>query len=1277
MMNEISTSAGLNKCTSTALSTNKLQHMFRDEAENNPDAIAVSFGSEQLTYSQLYNLSMSMAGSLAKLTKQKNEYIGVYLESSIELMTSVWGIVQAGSAYIPLSTEYPDERIKYMIKDSGLKYVVSTKDLAPKLEAMLNDEVQVLEIEELCAYECEPELKSNLSYSDSDIIYVIYTSGTTGKPKGVLISNASITNQMKWLQQEFKLDGETKILQKTPTSFDAAQWELLSNTCGTHVVMANSADYKDPDKIIEQVSQHRVTHLQCVPTLFSAILDSDNVALCNSLEKVFCGGEALAKHLVQDCHDALPHVQVINLYGPTECTINSSFFVANDPDALSDTVSIGKPVGNMNYCVLDKSLANVKQGEVGELHISGVGLAVGYLNRQELTNEKFISVPGKQGKFYKSGDLVYQDEIGNYHFVGRTDNQVKLRGYRVELDEIRSQIETHPWVNHAALLIKECENTKFQTLHAFVELNPKESALMDQGNHGQHHLSKSSRTQAKMQLANASIRNDEIKGIKLSGHEPSEQQTQQVYSRKTYRFFDGGKVNKGNILDLLACPVMTGDVKALSSLTATEIGELLRYFGQFHSKDRLLPKYGYASPGALYATQMYIEVAGIDGFEDAFYYYHPIKHELVKLKELAEPSATKMKVHFVGHIAGIEPIYKNNIAEVLEIEAGHMLGLFEYVLPQYGLGIRCSQFDKEIVQDVLLNSEDLYLGSFDIDCHTNCHIEDELELYVQVMNDGVNGLQEGLYSYQNQELVAVADEYILKKETIAINQAVYDRSSFGVSMCNNAPLNWLSYIQLGRKLQLLQMNDLNLGLMSSGYSSKSGNPLPSSKKIKAVLGKDLSASYFAIGGKVSQQQRVDTGMSEDVIHMKGPLELLKDDLNKYLPHYMRPNNIFIIDKLPLTLNGKVDTKALSEIETETEKKEFINPKTSDEIRLHKIWKKALKKEQLSLNDNFFECGGNSLIAVRLINQMNETFGIELPMQVFFEAPTIMDILEFIYAKGHNAASRLIEFSNQVKEAPIMQQDSIYCWPGLGGYCMNLLPLAKSVPECHHFYGVQSFGVNPGEEPYETIGQMAHADIELIKQRQPTGPYRIWGYSFGARVAFEVAYQLEQMGEAVSEVVLIAPGSPRVDEAEDLRVATYTDRTFVTILYSVFMKRIEGPQLERCIAETKDRASFIQFINAESPMLSIEFIGRVINIVEKTYEFKYTFEELNQRSIKAPISVFKAIGDDYSFIEQEQFKSFFKQVHELACDHYQVLSEEHSQQLVDLIASVNRLTPQVA
>ncbi|MEU5362406.1 amino acid adenylation domain-containing protein [Streptomyces sp. NPDC005925] len=1298
-----------------------LPDLLRQQAQERPDAAAVIFRDTVHTNRELVERSEELAARLWNLGVRGDTCVGLFAESSLELMVGVWGILSAGGAYLPLSPDYPADRLRYMLEDARADVVVCQKGLESRLARLLPPGTRVVGLTADGEPAPAPAEDGRTLSEDGQktlphhLAYVIHTSGSTGKPKGVMIEHQSIVSQLGWLRETHGIGPGVRVLQKTPMSFDAAQWEILAPALGATVVMSTPGSYRDPEELIRIIARHEVTALQGVPTLLQALLDTEELDRCTSLRQIFSGGEALSRGLARRLLDTLPGHTLVNLYGPTECTINASSFTVREEDLDGGPlgIAIGTPTAGTAFHILDDAGEPVATGESGELYISGVQLARGYLHRPDLTAERFVERPlgpdGAPVRLYRTGDVVHADSDGVVHFSGRADNQVKLRGFRVELDEIRLAIESHDWVRNAAVAVRDNPRTGLPGLVACVELSPREAALMDQGRAGAHHQSKRSKLQVKAQLSNPGLRSaDDLAGrpaVDLPGRTPTPEQRRRVFTRKTYRFYEGEReVTGDDLLRLLDRRPAAAAPRTPAGLSRAELGEILRWFGQYHSEDRLLPKYGYASPGALYATQMYLETNGIAGLAPGVYYHHPVDHSLVQVGPASAESAPAdarepyLHLHFLGIRQAIEPVYRNNIKEVLEIETGHMVGLFEEVLPAHGLGIRDLAFVPGAAARLGADDEDYYLGTFALTPGDLPPPDDGAQLYVQAHPGAVPGLPAGQYHFRDGRLEHLTDELIERRHVIAINQRVYERSSFGITVTTGAREPWLQYIDLGRHLQRLQLNEERVGLMSAGYSSQSGNDLPAARRFADLLrttrGTTPGPVYFFVGGRVSEEQWHGEDMKEDVVHMQGPAEMIRQDLAGLLPDYMVPSRVVVLDRLPLTANGKIDAKALAlaeETALDADQAPFVAPRTATEKRIAALWQTAMKCDSVSVLDDFFGSGGNSLIAVSLVHRINRELGTGLPLQALFEAPTVERLAQRIDADHAAPASRLVLLHGEPGHGAAGRGKTgggksgrgdaarpVYCWPGLGGYPMNLRTLARDLDLGRPFHGVQAHGINAGETPYATIREMAARDIEEIRRHQPEGPYTLWGYSFGARVAFEAAHQLEQAGERVDHLFLLAPGAPRV-RARQAEVhgtrASYSNEAFVRILYSVFSGTVEGPTVEKCLRSAVDDETFAAFTHGEHPHLDLESIRRIIRIVTLTFDFTYTFHELAERRVRAPVTIFKATGDDYAFIENSTgYAARPPAVVDLTADHYSMLKESGVGELVRAIRNRLRRRP---
>ncbi|MFG3037660.1 amino acid adenylation domain-containing protein [Streptomyces sp. NPDC048330] len=1227
-----------------------LDRMLHAQTLEDPHATAVTWGEGSLSFGELAEAALVVAGRLRGLGVGADTRVGVFVEPSCELVVGVWGVVCAGAAYVPLSPEYPEERVRYMIEDSGTRIVVTQEHLRHRVAELAPRGTRILTLDGPA--EVEDPGPPPYTIAATDLAYVIYTSGSTGRPKGVMVEHRSIVSQMRWMAEEHGLGPGAVVTQKTPMSFDAAQWEILAPAVGASVAVGPPGVYRDPEGLIDAVRAQGATMLQGVPTLLQALVDTERLGTCTTLRRVFSGGEVLSRNLAARLLAELPDVELVNLYGPTECTINASSYTVDRATVGADgppAVPIGRPARDTTFHIRD-----------GELCIGGVQVARGYLDRPELTAERFVTTETGE-RLYRTGDLAHWNDDGTVQFAGRADNQVKLRGFRVELDEIALAVEDHDWVRNAAVIVKDEPRTGFQNLVACVELSPREAALMDQGDHGAHHQSKESKLQVKAQLSNAGTRDDaDLAGrpaVQLPGVTPSALVRRAVFARKTYRFYDGGPLTRADLLAVLARRPEGVGSRAVGSLTLADVGGILRWFGQFTSEERLLPKYGYASPGALYATQLHVEARGIAGLEPGTYYYHPVRHRLYLTAPGTSDGAPHLRFSFRGKRSAVEPVYRNNVQEVLEIEAGHMTCLFEEILPALGLDVR--PYDAPGTP----GDPDVFGGVEVVPHDPETSGDPQVDLYVQVHGTAIPGLPRGHYAYAGGDLLPLSDSLVERKHVIAINQAVYERASVGITAVSRTTDPTRAYIDLGRTLQRLQLGEHGLGFMSSGYSSRTGHPLPAARRVDEILaaaGRPTGPSYFFVGGRVSDEQRLGEGMYEDTVHMKGPAEMIRDDLVHRLPDYMIPNRVVVLDRLPLSANGKVDTKALADlavVNAGLHGRPHVPPRTRTESRLAEIWAAALKYEDaaaVSVLDDFFESGGNSLIAVALVTRINRAFDARLPLQILFERPTVEKLAHQLDGAAATPASRLVRLHAPGAQPPV------YCWPGLGGYTMNLRHLAEEVGIDRPFYGVQAHGINRGEEPYSTIRDMAAADVAAIRRRQPHGPYTLWGYSFGARVAFESAHLLEAAGEQVEHLFLIAPGSPKVRSSE-AGGADYANPAFVTILYSVFAGLVDPT------VTAADRASFVSRVASDLPSLDPDLVSRIVAVVEETFDFTYTFRELRERQVHCPVTLFKAQGDDYSFLDHTTgWSTRPPTVVELDADHYSLLRQPDLRELVKKI-----------
>ncbi len=401
--------------------------LFAAQVARTPEATALIFEDQELTYAELDAASNRLARLLVERGAGPERVVALVLPRSTYLVTAILAVLKSGAAYLPLDPGYPAERLAFMLEDAAPAVVIDGE-------------------EPLDGYSDAP---LNVDVAPQNPAYVIYTSGSTGRPKGVVVPHEGIVNRLLWMQDEYGLTAEDRVLQKTPSSFDVSVWEFLwPLITGATEVVARPDGHKDPAYLARLIREREVTTVHFVPSMLQVFLQEPTVSQCTSLRRVLCSGEALPLEAVTHFNlDAGLH----NLYGPTEASVDVTSWRTSTADP---TVPIGRPVWNTSTYVLDGNLRPVPPGTPGELYLAGVQLARGYLGRPGLTAERFVASPFG-GRMYRTGDMVRFRADGALEFLGRGDEQVKIRGFRIEPGEITATLAEHEGVAHAVVIARE------------------------------------------------------------------------------------------------------------------------------------------------------------------------------------------------------------------------------------------------------------------------------------------------------------------------------------------------------------------------------------------------------------------------------------------------------------------------------------------------------------------------------------------------------------------------------------------------------------------------------------------------------------------------------------------------------------------------------------------------------------------------------------------------------------------------------------------------------
>jgi amino acid adenylation domain-containing protein len=469
--------------------------LFAAQADWTPEAVAVRFEGESLTYRELDERSSRLAWHLRGLGVGPDVVVGVALERSLELIVALYAVHKAGGAYLPLDLSHPDERLGRMVEDSGAMVVVTLEayrtrfagphPLAPSPApppslrgrgGISSSEgggaplpgredggagegmgVRVLCLDtEHEVIAAEPTTRPPLEIHGDHLAYVIFTSGSTGAPKGAMNTHAAIANRLLWMQDAYRLDASDHVLQKTPSTFDVSVWEFFwPLLVGARLVVARPEGHRDPSYLLRTLIEEEITVLHFVPSMLQVFLEEPGVEQATGVRQVMASGEALPADLARRFFERLPGARLHNLYGPTEAAVDVTAWTC-EPDSAEAVIPIGRPIANLEIRILDRLARPVPVGAPGELCIGGAGLARGYLGRPDLTADRFVPDPERTGgRLYRTGDLARWRADGWLEYLGRIDHQVKIRGMRIEPGEIEAALAAFPAVRDAVVLARQ------------------------------------------------------------------------------------------------------------------------------------------------------------------------------------------------------------------------------------------------------------------------------------------------------------------------------------------------------------------------------------------------------------------------------------------------------------------------------------------------------------------------------------------------------------------------------------------------------------------------------------------------------------------------------------------------------------------------------------------------------------------------------------------------------------------------------------------------------
>ncbi|MEG4497359.1 amino acid adenylation domain-containing protein [Microcoleus sp. F10-C6] len=1006
-----------------------IHQLFEMQADRTPDAVALVFGEERVTYQQLNFRSNQLARYLQKMGVGAEVLVGLCCRRSLDLIVGMLGILKAGGAYLILDPSYPAERSSLMVKDAQLSVVLTQQQWVEKLRSP-NLQIVCLDTDwEMISQEIADNPTS--AVTAENLVYAIYTSGSTGKPKGVEIEHGSLLNLVFWHQREFGVSAGDRATQIAAIGFDACGWEIWPYlAAGSSIYFPEDDIRRDPEKLQNWLVSNAIT-ISFLPTPLAEKVLLLDWPQTTALRILLAGGEKLQQHPLK-----FHPFKLVNNYGPTENTVvtTSGYIPATEQTEIAPT--IGRPIANTQIYILDKYLQPVPMGVVGELYIGGNGLARGYLNRPDLTAQSFIPNPFKPNsgeRLYKTGDLVRYRADRNLEFLGRIDEQVKIRGFRIELGEIETVLTQHPAVQQTVAIASE-DGQGDKRLVAYIALNPEYSVAREKNqimqlqdeqvlqwqmlyNETYNQPAVDSDPTFNIVGWNSSYTNQPIPAEQM--RDWANNQAAQILALQPSRVLEIG-CGTGLLLFQIASRCTQYCGTDFSPISLNYIQQHLA--NQQLTNVTLLQKMATDFEG--------VETAAFDAvILNSVVQYFPTIDYLVEVLEGAVKATAPGGFIFIGDVRSL-PLLAAFHASVQLYQAEPSLAGQQL---QQRVQMQIFQETELVIEPEFFSALkhrfpqiggveiQLIRGSYhneltDFRYNAILHIASETAR-PKSSPKGERGAEKLLdWLDENQKLtVTKVQQILLQNQLDLLRIANVPNARVTAAVKAAELLSVVDKFSTAGQLQKAVEKIDDLGVDPEAWYALE---VPYNVNI-SWSNSDGQGRYDVVFARGETRDFVPETRSDNLrpwrSYANNPLQAkaarklvpqLQAYLAEKLPEYMIPSAFVVLESLPVTANGKVDRLALPV--PEPIKLEwaggYVAPHTSIEEVLVKIWAEVLGIKRVGIRDNFFELGGHSLLATQLVSRVRDACAVELPLRRVFEAPTIAELSKIVESLKESEAN---------------------------------------------------------------------------------------------------------------------------------------------------------------------------------------------------------------------------------------------------------------------------------